>query len=239
MHSIAHVSTSPWYRWFWQFQSSITSVTAYVSPDLPLSSHAISVLLSPAISLSSNVLGCVNSGSNTRQRHRRTSDKSNSSLHHNLISLLQCVCVCLRLSVSMCNHEISRLVMAHTAACALCACFFLRINVLSYPAGEKISYCHHVREKDGEKRKQKGKDRWWEQWQIGSRYGSLTTGDAGEKRSIAARAVRTEEEEQHKKRKMQKLHQPQALESWLERKPKSRRSLEEVEERTKCTNRKV
>lgn len=35
----------------------------------------------------------------------------------------------------------------------------------------------------------------------------------GKKRSITARAVRTEEEEQHKKRKMQKLHQPQALES--------------------------
>lgn len=151
--------------------------------------------------------------------------------------------MCVRVSPSGCVNvqpwDIPPSNGAYSCLCSQCACFFLRINVLSYPAGEKISYCHHVREKDGEKRKQKGKDRWWEQWQIGSRYGSLTTGDAGEKRSIAARAVRTEEEEQHKKRKMQKLHQPQALESWLERKPKSRRSLEEVEERTKCTNRKV
>lgn len=82
--------------------------------------------------------------------------------------------------------------------------------MLSYPAGEKISYCHHVKEKDGEKRKQKGKDGWCG---LTIRYGSLTTGDAGGKKTIAARAVRTEEEEQHKKRKMQKLHQPQALES--------------------------
>lgn len=151
--------------------------------------------------------------------------------------------MCVRVSTSVCVNvqpwDIPPSNGAYSRLCSQCACFFLRINVLSYPAGEKISYCHHVREKDGEKRKQKGKDRWWEQWQIGSRYGSLTTGDAGEKRSIAARAVRTEEEEQHKKRKMQKLHQPQALESWLERKLKSRRSLEEVEERTKCTNRKV
>lgn len=155
MYSIAYIFTK---ALFWQFQSSIGSIAACISS---LYMRFLYYLLRPFLF----VLGCVNSGSNTKQRHCRASDKSNSSLRHNLISLLQCVCVRLSVYVNVRPRDIPQCNGAYSCLWSQCACFFLRINVLSYPAGEeKISYCHHVREKDGEKRKREGKDGWWGQW---------------------------------------------------------------------------
>lgn len=105
-----------------------------ISLVFSLSSSSYSVSVSPSLP----AWLCING-------HLRTGDKSNSSLHHHLISQLHLwVCVC----VYMCVHETSRLVIWHMQLLVLSQGTFLRINVLLYPEGEQISHRHTVTEKE-------------------------------------------------------------------------------------------
>lgn len=100
VHSIAHVSTNLWYRWFWQFQSSITSVTASVSPDLLHLMRFLSYFLRPflfaVMSLAVWTVGVI--------QGRGTAEPVINLIHRSItISFLSCsVCACVSVCLCQC-----------------------------------------------------------------------------------------------------------------------------------------